>query len=521
VSLSAELDAILSDPLAFARAVPGYQGDVHGRKQFGDFHRKLVDEARSSTRVSIVVPRNHAKTTLFSHLLVAWEVIRSRGAVRCLIGSATLALAKANAGEVRRILEGDLLLGGHRVPLVRVFPWAAPINPRRSEGPTASFNIVGRSGLGKEPTLFTGAPGTNLAGTRPNLIILDDIVNEQNSRTRERREQGVQFIAQVEALAYDAQTPIRMVSTPWANGDATDHVRTRPGWKQLRHPIYIGPPDPATGLRPTVCPSFISPEEARDMETTARAMNRFAFFSAQYLLEPLSSDDPLFTNEMLGFARSKGVALDALPTRGASDFLLWDPVATVEVGASGIDRNGLVVIRAIPATLLPWAVPDPSRNVFFPVFAAEIAGGADAALHEIERWVQAKRWPLLKSIWIEDVAAQIFLAPWAKARGRIQGVSIRGQKIKGHDLMLRLSGLQTAIREGYFVIPQGFEGQALLEKRLLEFPVGDYDDLPAALALLTSHIERRGALPGDDPPVPFPYERGGPGNRPGPDVIVL
>lgn len=493
--LERDLVAALSSPVEFGRRLPGYQGDEEGRKQFGPLHEEGAAFLRAHPRASLVWPRNHAKTTLFDQIEAAWTLVRERGHSRILLASATLALAKQNAGKVREILEGDIILDGRRLPIARLWPWAAPVNARNSVGPCGSFNIRGRKGPGKEPSVFTGAPGANLAGSRPTKAILDDVVNEQNSRTREQRERAIEFLAQVEALMYNAASPISMVSTPWAPGDLTDHVASRRGWRQMRRPLYTGPPDPATGLRPTVCPSFINSEEAAEMERVAREAGRYAFFSAQYLLEPMSGDQPLFTAEMWSHAQSRGITARSLPA--GPDFLLWDPVARVEGGA-GLDRNGIVVIRAIPAQLLPWSVPDPRRNVFAVLFANEIAGGADDALREIEDWVSQKRWPNLKSIWIEEVVAQTFLAPWARQRGRLGGVVVRGQKIPRQDLTLRLAGIQTAIREGYLVIPADCEGAALLRKRLLEFPVSDYDDVPAALALLSSHIERFGRLPGDE-----------------------
>lgn len=500
---------VATDPLAFAWAV-GYRGDEWGRKRYGEFHGNLAAEVRGHLLASVVVPRNHAKTTLLSQVLTAWEICRDpRGRHRILMASATLGLAKENAGQIREILGGDIEIGGLRVPLATVFPWAAPVNPLGSRGPCASFNVVGRSGPGKEPTVFTGSPGTALAGRRLTGAVLDDVVNEQNCATREQREKVIAFIAQVEALRYDRDhTWIRAVSTPWAPGDLTAHLASRPGWWQTRHPLFVG------GRRDeTVCPAFITPEEGREMEETARATGRYAFFSAQYLLEPMSSDAPLFTAELWHAVHRPGLVCGALEKYPA--ILLWDPVASIVAG-SGIDRNGIAAVRVVPAHKLPYEVPDPRRNVFVPIFTGEIAGGADDALREIEAWISERRWPNLAAVWIEEVAAQSFLAPWAKERGRMDGVRVRGQKIPAKSLTLRLAGLQTAMREGYFIIPDDCEGAGVLRERLLSYPVADYDDLPAALCLLSFHWERRGALVDDagEPPPRIPFELGGPGPQP-------
>lgn len=510
------LSEILASPLAFAWAI-GLRGDEWGRKRYGEFHAALVEEARAHDLISVVVPRNHAKTTLLSQIMTAWEIVRdTRGRQRILMASATLGLAKENVGRIRDMLDGDIEVAGQVLPVKRLFPWAAPVNPHGSSGPTASFNVAGRSGPGKEPTVFTGSPGTALAGRRFTLAILDDVVNEQNCATREQREKVIAFIAQVEALRYDRKhTPIRAVSTPWAPGDLTSHLAARPGWRQVRHPLFVG-----GGREAVVCPSFINLEEALEMEATAKTTGRYAFFSAQYLLDPIASDQPLFTSELWAGAHRPGLLRSAVAR--FPHILLWDPVATVDATTASIDRNGIAVLAVVPAAALPYEVADPRRNVFIPVFTGEIAGGADDALRQVEDWVSRKLWPALEEIWIEEVAAQSFLAPWAKERGRMGDVRVRGQKIPAKSLTLRLSGLQTAMREGYFVVPDDLEGGGLLRQRLTEFPRSDYDDLPAALCLLSYHWERRGHFFDDaPPPLKRSFEDGGPPPRHDPPGVIV
>lgn len=524
MSVTTALRKALADPVDFAACLPGYQGDDQGRKTYGDFHRGLMRFVLSGRATSLVVPRNHAKSTLFSQILVVWELIRSRGKHRILLTSATLDLAKENAGKIRDILSDDIILDGHRVPLASVFPWVRPINVRDASGPVARFNVEGRSGIGKEASIFTGAPGSNLAGKRPTYIVYDDITNEKNVYTREQRQKVCKFVDQTEALAYSKDTPLRMVSTFWHPEDATVYVGKRAGWIQQIHDIYVDK-DPRRSVhgerRATICPAFINAEEANEMEHAHASSSNYAFWASQYRLRPQASEEPVFTEEMWTFALSRNISKDILPGQGGT-FLLWDPVSTMGNATKGMDRNGITVVRAIPSSLLPWPTPDPRRNTFVPIFTCEIAGGADQALEQIEEWVAAKRWPNLKSIWIEEIAAQVFLGPWAKSRGRLGSVVVRGQKIPAKDLTLRLDGVKTAMREGYFVIPHDMENGELFRRRFLVYP-GDYDDIPASVALLSSYTERFGRLPGDDSPPPnLPYELGGPGPRPrGPEVIIF
>lgn len=521
---------IMESPLAFAWALGDlYRGDEFGTHRFSGFHEQLVADASRAVFVSIAIPRGHAKTTLFSHIIPAWHLIRDpRGQERILLASATLGLARENCGKVREILSGEISISGlPPVPLATVFPWAEPVNRADSQGDCSRFNVRGRKGADKSASVYTGSPGSSLAGRRYTRSTLDDIVDEQTSETRDGREAGNDFVLQVEALRYDkTRSPITMISTNWHSGDATDFVAERQGWTQIKYDLYPDN-DPRKSrpgeLRPTICPDFMSPEEANIEEMRAITSNKYAFFSAQYRLRPTASDDPVFTEESYAFMCQPTLACEMMERFPA--ILLWDPVASIKAGKR-MDRNGIAVVRAIPAGQFPLREHregrDPGKNIFVPIFTGEIAGTADEALSQVEEWVSRKRWSNLKAVWVEDVAAQIYMVPWAESRGYIEGTRIRGQKIPSTSLPLRIAGLQKAAREGYFVIPGDCEGERLLQKRLLEFPNSDYDDLPAALCLLSYHWERRGSpLEEAGAPVKRSFEDGGPLPRPDPPGVVI
>ncbi len=177
--------------------------------------------------------------------------------------------------------------------------------------------------------------------------------------------------------------------------------------------------------------------------------------------------------------------------------MLYDPVARLD-GTQG-DLNGIVVVRVFLAEQLGLKGFKRDRNIFMPVLCHEISGGADSAACWIEDvCVPARK--NIQSIWVEQVASQSLFAPWLEERGRLKGVRIRGQKIGNKSLPYRLMSLQTAMRKGYLILPPDFEGRELLMKRLLEFPLSDSDDLISALALLSSMVDRKGNLPGLEPP---------------------
>ena len=99
--------------------------------------------------------------------------------------------------------------------------------------------------------------------------------------------------------------------------------------------------------------------------------------------------------------------------------------------------------------------------------------------------------------------AQENLGPWLEERGKIGGIRVQAVPIRAEKIDYRLMSIATAVRKGYIRLPENFEGRDLLIRRLLEFPLGDSDDLLAAFALLSAQLERRGhQLPGLSPGAP-------------------
>lgn len=474
-------DALLQiweDPLALGRAL-GYTGDAGGRKIFGEFHERMLAHTESAPRTSTVVPRGHAKSTVISIIKNCHRLLHDPSA-RILIACAGLDLAKKLVGEIRDRLNGDLeLTPGLYVPVCQAFPWIAVQGDRRRSGPIESFNITGRTGRGREPSVFAASVNSNLAGNHPTHATIDDPANEQNSRTFARRQKVIEFIEQLEPLMYAPDSPIDHIGTPWAFHDVTHYLGDHPNWKQFRFGCYDGTKED----RGALCPAYYTREE---LETKQAGVSK-QFFAAQYLCEPVPAEEALFDDSLI-IAASQDMKIPDGP-----EILLWDPVGRVD-GIEG-DLNGMLVVKVLTAQSLGLKGFDKDRNIFIPCLAHEVRGGADAAACWIENELIPMR-PELKAIWVEQVAAQGILAPWLEERGRLNGVKIRGHKIPPKALSYRLQGLQTAIRKGYMILPKHFTGRDLLVKRMVEFPLGDSDDLLAALALLCTHIERKGNMPG-------------------------
>ena len=501
-------DAVISlwrDPISLGCAL-GYKGEPNTkRKRFGPFHGQMLAHVHSQSKTSTIVPRGHAKSTLITVVDTCHHLLHHPES-RNLIACATLDLARKLVGEIRDRLNGDLeLLPGLFIPVREAFPWLALQGDIRKSGPCDQFNIAGRAGKGRESSVFAASVESNLAGNPPPRAVIDDPANEQNSRTYARRQKVIDFIEALEPLMYAPDSPINHIGTPWAFQDVTAFLQRRPDWAQFRFGVWDGThPETAEadgqgpgpeGAYP-LCPAFLSAEEITEKQ---QALSR-TFFSAQYLCEPVPAEEAIFEPGLVEAATDASLTLKSLPE--GPEILLYDPVARL-AGNQG-DLNGIVVVRVLTSAALGLKGYAPDRNIFIPVEATELPGGADAAACWIEDVCVPAR-PLLKSIWIEKVASQALFAPWLEERGKIKGVKIRGQKVGNASLAYRLMSLQTAMRKGYLLLPNAFPGRNLLVQRLIEYPLSNSDDLISALALLSTMVERRGDLPGLPPQERPPY----------------
>jgi len=484
------------------RAAPkGFQ-----RKRFGTFHRQMLAHVRSQAKTSTIVPRGHAKSTLITVIDTIHHLLHYPES-RNLIACATLDLARKLVGEIRDRLNGPLeLLPGLYIPFREAFPWLAINGDLKKSGPVDSFNILGRAGKGREPSVFAASVESNLAGNHPTRAVIDDPSNEQNSRTFARRRKVIDFIEALEPLMFSPDSPINHIGTPWAFQDVTAFLERREDWSQFRFGVWDGfnpETSKADGKGPgpdgawPLCPSFLDADEIMEKEASLTK----TFFAAQYKTHPIPAEEAVFEPALLKAATDDDLALAKLPD-DVPKLLLYDPVARLE-NTSG-DLNGIVILKVIPAKRLGLRGFEPDRNIFVPIEAVELPGGADSAVNWIEDSAAVRHAPHLQSLWVENVAAQSLFKPWLEERGKLNGLRIRGQKVGNASLTFRLMGLQTAMRKGYLRLPPEFPGRELLIQRLLEYPLSDSDDMISALALLSTQADRLGPLPGMDP---LPDER--------------
>jgi len=137
-------------------------------------HKRMAGEVQRE-RSLVLAPRGFGKSTLMSVARCVFEIVRNPD-VRILLASNTQAQAEGFVREARGHLE--------RNPIFRAL-FGDLVGPKWTD---RELIVSVRRRIAKEPTIFVTGVGGALVSRHFDLIICDDIVDEENSRTESRRE---------------------------------------------------------------------------------------------------------------------------------------------------------------------------------------------------------------------------------------------------------------------------------------------------------------------------------------------
>ena len=153
---------------------PHIQSDRSNR--FHDWLYGTAPSWRPGDRVEIAAPRGNAKTTLITRLYTLWRLARN-DCHNVIIISDTIDQAKRSLEAIEVELEDNPRIADDFPELAgkgRV--WQAELCITRTN------ILISAAGAGKR------IRGLNFRGHRPDLIILDDLENDENSRTKAQRD---------------------------------------------------------------------------------------------------------------------------------------------------------------------------------------------------------------------------------------------------------------------------------------------------------------------------------------------
>jgi hypothetical protein len=203
----------------------------------------------------IIAPPESAKTTWTIPAYLG-TYVGFRPHDNIILGSASGPIAEKRSLAVRGMVE--------RPEWRAIFPRVRPIKDTSQglkwEKNEWSVAIDGKSRLGQiHPTLFASGTGGPMIGARADLLMADDLLDYDNSRTQHQREIGMEW-AHREFLSRRKSNTGRtlIIGTSWFPGDIVDNLRRRPDFVVCHVPLlgegsdfyaYISYPDSYSGRR--------------------------------------------------------------------------------------------------------------------------------------------------------------------------------------------------------------------------------------------------------------------------------
>jgi len=200
----------------------GFQG---GRSNFGAVHEELVEFITSPQyegyedyrRRVVLMPRGHLKSTIGSVGYALWRIFRNPN-IRIIVGTNVLSLASSFIRELRQWFEDKELQ--ERVWNNTASYKYAPLIPAMDKGKKSRANHevditdaldkkviwnnsaiqVLRQAKLKEPSVYALSVGSKVTGQHYDLVILDDIVDFDNTATLSKMEKTYEWAQDLESV---------------------------------------------------------------------------------------------------------------------------------------------------------------------------------------------------------------------------------------------------------------------------------------------------------------------------------
>jgi len=416
-------------------------------------HRKICDFIVNNVKkkqLLLLLPRGTFKSSIVTVGYTLWRIAQDPS-IRVLIANATYPMSVGFLSQVKDHLEkndqfkrffGDLATGSTmwREDQIAV---AHPISYRT-----------------KEPTVTALGLESNYTGKHFDVAILDDLVNRDNIRTRDRIEGVVNFYKDTLDLVDRnkfGHKEVIVIGTTWHQDDLYARIQDKLGgyldnFEVMRMPAFEG--DWGTGEL------LFEPRLGWEQLEMLRKQQGSGHFAAQYLLDPVPLDDAVFKSDFIyydptdirGLPLNKFIAVDpALSERKEADYSAMVCI--------GVDKNNV------------WYILDLWRDKVDP----------KRLLDQIFYW-DDKHHPV--SIGIETTAFQRTLQFFAYEEMKRRNKSLPIKDLKHAEVTKdeRIRGLQPRYETGQVFHNKQASLMSLLEDELRRFPRGRNDDLIDALA---------------------------------------
>lgn len=203
---------------------------------------------------------------------------------------------------------------------------------------------------------ITGAVrGVNFDDYRPDLIVIDDVIDEENALTREQRQKVMSLIrgALKEGLAPRSEAPhakMVMLQTPLDFEDASEVLKKDPEWLSLRFGCWTRETENLPiEYQESAWPERWASEELRNEKRAAAAMNEMSTFMREKECKLTSPETSAFRPEWLMFYDDAGSEQEPPIPGNISCVLVIDPVpppteSEIQKGLHNKDYEAIAIV---------------------------------------------------------------------------------------------------------------------------------------------------------------------------------
>lgn len=444
----------LNDLFIYNKYVLNVEG---GKQKLAPVHKELCHFITDDMKRKklLMLPRGHLKSSLVTIGYSTWRINKDQN-VRGLILNATWQMAVDFLTEIKRHLrENPTLLDLYGDVTVDAPEWSADrITLKRTDQ-----NIKG-------PTLWATGIDSNLVGSHPDFIIMDDVVNRDNINTRE----GMEKVILRYKDALDLLEPggaLIVVGTVWSDGDLYSWIQDKDRGISQSYDImvkraYTGSIETGNDFQ------ALWPEKFSRKELQGRLREKGWYeFSCQYLNEAVPSEDADFKKEWFHY-------YDREEYRGKEmrTIACIDPAISLEkdadftaMGVVGVDKFTNIFIKDLVKKRMK-----PSDIIDYIFYLDE--------LWHPQMWL------------IETIAYQKALAYALRDEMQKRHKFLPLYEIKQHDKSKdqRIRGLQPLYMNGKIFHPKNHTVVPYLEEELTRFPRSRHDDLADMLSMCLDYL---------------------------------
>lgn len=404
-------------------------------------HRDWHDTINANRQVVLIAPVEHGKTSQIG----VGKLLHALGTNpngRYALISNTAPQAEKLLGAIRAHIE--------RNPLVQeVFPHLRASDHAEAKWGQSQITIE-RDRISRDPSIQALGVGGPLVGSRLDGILLDDVLDFENTRTPEQCAKLVEWFETTVITRLTRHGWIVVIGTPWTTIDLLSELAKRKGWVCKTYSAVENPDDPPDRWRP------IWPEGW----PLQRLLDRMAgmlplTFARKYLCRVRSDESSRFRPEWIENAKALGRGRTLLPRRPVmlpsgrklpcfTGVDLGNSPRKRKLGAGADLRSGLSVLFTI-------AIDERARRIPVEIQAGRWTGPEILTrIHGVYERYESQ-------IIVEDNGTQAFIVQFAGARSIpvIPFTTTAGAK---YDETFGIDSIAVEFRSGLWIVPSGPDG---------------------------------------------------------------